>query len=121
MNVYEAAIARIEEAMNTFPDFYVSFSGGKDSSVLVHLVLEVATRLNRLPVKVVFSDLEVIFQETARYVQSIMDRPDVDPYWLALPELDDNATSVYQRYFRFWDKHEQPWARDMPTMPYVIT
>ncbi|MBK1719212.1 DUF3440 domain-containing protein [Thiocystis violacea] len=121
MNVYQAALARIEEAIRTHADFYVSFSGGKDSGVLVHLVIEVATRLDRLPVKVVFSDLEAIFQETARYVRSIMDRPDVEPYWLCLPEIENNATSVYQRYFRYWDPRERPWARDLPDMPYVIT
>lgn len=120
MNVYQAALARIEEAIRGHADFYVSFSGGKDSGVLVHLVLEVATRLERLPVKVVFSDLEAIFQETARYVRSIMDRPDVEPYWLCLPEIENNASSVFQRYFRYWDRREQPWARDLPAMPYVI-
>lgn len=120
MNVYEAALARIREAIETHADFYVSFSGGKDSGVLVNLVLEVAAELGRLPVKVVFSDLEAIFQETARYTRSIMDRPDVEPYWLCLPEIENNATSVYQRYFRYWDTREQPWARDMPDMPYVI-
>lgn len=113
MNVYEAALTRIQEAIETHADFYVSFSGGKDSGVLVNLVLEVAARLDRLPVKVVFSDLEAIFQETARYTRSIMDRPDVEPYWLCLPEIENNATSVYQRYFRYWDTREQPWARDM--------
>lgn len=120
MNVYNAALNRIEEAIRGHDDFYVSFSGGKDSGVLVHLVIEVATRINRLPVKVVFSDLEVIFEETSRYVQSIMDRPDVEPYWLCLPEIENNASSVFQRFFRYWGKQEQPWARDMPTMPYVI-
>lgn len=121
MNVYEAAVQRIEEAIIDHPDFYVSFSGGKDSGVLVHLVLEVATRLNRLPVKVVFADLEVIFKETERYTRSIMDRPDVEPYWLCLPEIENNASSVYQRYFRYWGKDEPCWSRDRPAMPYVIT
>lgn len=120
MNVYEASTKRIEEAILTHDDFYVSFSGGKDSGVLLNLVIEVATRLNRLPVKTVFSDLEIIFEETSRYTQSQMDRSEVEPYWLCLAEIENNASSVYQRYFKYWGKNEQPWARDMPTMPYVI-
>jgi len=120
MNVYQAALQRIEEAIQTHEDFYVSFSGGKDSGLLMHLVLEVATKMNRLPVKAVFSDLEVIFKETERYTKSIMDRPDVEPYWLCLTELENNASSVYQRYYKYWGKNEKPWSRDMPTMPYVI-
>jgi predicted phosphoadenosine phosphosulfate sulfurtransferase len=120
VNVYQAATTRIEEAIQTHDDFYVSFSGGKDSGVLLNLVIEVATRLGRLPVKSVFSDLEIIFEETSRYVMAEMDRPEVDPYWLCLPEIENNASSVYQRYFRYWGKTEQPWARDMPDRPYVI-
>lgn len=120
MNVYQAALHRIEEAITTHADFYVSFSGGKDSGVLLELVIEVARKLDRLPVKAVFSDLEVIFEETSRYTRSQMDRQEVDPYWLCLPELENNASSVYQRYFVFWSEKEQPWSRDMPDMPYVI-
>lgn len=120
MNVYDAALQRIEEAIKTHEDFYVSFSGGKDSGVLVELVIRVARKLGRLPVKVVFSDLEVIFSETERYVKSIMDQDEVEPYWLCLPEIENNATSVYQRYFRYWGKDEPCWSRDMPGMPYVI-
>lgn len=121
MNVYDAALARIEEAILTHADFYVSFSGGKDSGVLAELTIQVARKLNRLPVKIVFSDLEVIFKETERYARTVMDRPEVEPYWLCLPEIENNATSVYQRYFRYWDKRERPWSRDLPPMPYVIT
>jgi len=120
MNVYEAAIKRIEEAITGHDDFYVSFSGGKDSGVLLNLVIEVATRINRLPVKAVFSDLEIIFAETSRYTQSQMGRAEIEPYWLCLTEIENNASSVYQRYFKYWGKDEQPWARDMPDMPYVI-
>jgi predicted phosphoadenosine phosphosulfate sulfurtransferase len=121
VNVLEAAKSRIEEAILGHADFYVSFSGGKDSGVLLELVIEVARDLGRLPVKAVFSDLEIIFEETARYTRSQMDRPEVDGYWLCVPELENNASSVYQRYFRYWGKNEQPWSRDMPDMDYVIT
>lgn len=121
MNVYQAAISRIKEAINHFPDFYVSFSGGKDSGVLVNLVIEAAKELNQLPVKVVFSDLEAIYQETARYAKSIMDMPEVEPYWLCFEEVEDNASSVYERYYRTWDKGKSnKWVRDMPDMNYVI-
>ena len=118
-NVYEEAIKRIEDAILTHEDYYVSFSGGKDSGVLFNLVLEVSKKLNRLPVKVVFSDLEAIFKETERYVKSIMDMPEVEPYWMCLEEIDDNANSVYGRYFILWEKGKK-WVRDLPRMSYVI-
>ena len=121
LNVLESAYQRIEWAINEYPDFYVSFSGGKDSGVLVNLVIDVAKKLNRLPVKVVFSDLEVIFAETERYTKSIMELPEVEPYWLCFDEIENNASSVYERYFRLWDKTQKDkWVRDMPNMDYVI-
>ena len=120
-NVYDAALERIEKAILSFDDFYVSFSGGKDSGILINLVIQVAKKLDRLPVKTVFSDLEVIFKETERYTRHIMELPEVDPYWLCVEELDDNGSSVYQRYFKIWDKtQKENWVRPMPQMPYVI-
>ena len=120
-DVYTEAKKRIKWAIENHPDFYVSFSGGKDSGVLFHLVREVATELDRLPVKVVFSDLEVVFQETINYTKLIMDRPDVDPYWLCLEEIEDNASSVYQRYYKYWGENEKDkWIRPLPDMDYVI-
>jgi predicted phosphoadenosine phosphosulfate sulfurtransferase len=121
INVYDAAKQRIKEQILFFDDFYVSFSGGKDSGVLANLVVEVAKELDRLPVKMVFSDLEVIFQETARYTKAIFDLSEVKPYWLCLEEIEDNASSVYERYYKTWDsKKKEKWVREMPAMSYVI-
>lgn len=122
INVLDAAKKRIADNIDHFDDFYVSFSGGKDSGVLLDLVIEVAKEKNKLPVKVVFSDLEAIYQETERYVKSQMSRPEVEPYWLCLPEIDENASSVFERYYTMWDKtQEENWVRPIPDLPYVIT
>lgn len=121
INVFDAAKQRIKQEILEFPDYYVSCSFGKDSGVLVNLVIDVAKELGRLPVKVVFSDLEVIYQETERYARSIMDLPEVEPYWLCLEEIDDNGSSVFERYFKIWDRSKpEKWVRPMPQMSYVI-
>lgn len=39
-NVYEAFLERIEYIFNEFDNIYLSFSGGKDSGVLVNLVMD---------------------------------------------------------------------------------
>lgn len=120
-NVYEASIERIEFALNHFDDFYVSFSGGKDSGVLINLVIDVAKKLNKLPVKTVFSDLECIYQKTVDYTKHIMELPEVEPYWLCFDEIDQNASSVFERYYRMWDESKkEKWIRPMPKENYVI-
>ncbi|EFO2617389.1 TPA: phosphoadenosine phosphosulfate reductase family protein, partial [Escherichia coli] len=46
-NILRASTARIEWIFETFPSVCLSFSGGKDSTVLFHLVAEVARRRKR--------------------------------------------------------------------------
>lgn len=121
-NVYEKAKERIKWCIENFDDFYVSFSGGKDSGALLNLVVEVATELDRLPVKAVFSDLEVIFEETVQYVLRTFDRKDIQGYWLCLEELDENGSSIFERYFKIWDKaKKEKWIHQPPNRDYVIT
>ena len=121
-NVYEAAKERIKYCIETFDDFYVSFSGGKDSGVLLNLVIEVAKEMDRLPVKAVFSDLEVIFEQTKDFVLRTFDRPEVQGYWLCLEELDENGSSIFERYFKIWDKTKKDkWIHQPPKRDYVIT
>lgn len=121
-NVYEEAKKRIAYCIDNFDDFYVSFSAGKDSGVLLNLVIEVAKEKNRLPVKAVFSDLEIIFDETVKYALYEFDRPEVEGYWLCFEEIDENASSIFERYFKMWDKSQKDkWIHQPPNRDYVIT
>lgn len=120
-NVYDAAVERIDFILDTFPAYYVSCSGGKDSGVLTHLVLERAKLKGKLPVPVMFFDWETCYKGTVEFVKRIMDRPDVEPYWLCLPEAEDNGSSIFERYWKPWDPAKRDkWVRPMPTMSYVI-
>jgi len=120
-DVYEAAIERIDFILDTFPAYYVSFSGGKDSGVLFHLVRERAELKDRLPVPVMFFDWETCYKETIAFVERVMTRPDVEPYWICLPECEDNGSSIYERYWKPWDPAKKDkWVRPMPDYPFVI-
>ncbi len=61
-NVLRAAIARIEWVFETFPSVCLSFSGGKDSTVLFHLVAGVARRKKRR-FSVLFIDWEAQYRK----------------------------------------------------------
>jgi predicted phosphoadenosine phosphosulfate sulfurtransferase len=56
-NVYEASKERISWTFDNFEKIYVSFSGGKDSTVMIHLVMDEAIKRNK-KIGVLFVDLE---------------------------------------------------------------
>lgn len=121
MNVFEAAIERIDWILDNFPAFYVSLSGGKDSGVVLNLVIERARLKNKLPVPVMFFDWETCYKETIAFVERQMLRPEVEPYWICLPECEDNGSSIYERYWKPWDPDKRDkWVRPMPDHPFVI-
>ena len=53
-DVYTSAIERYEYIFTNFDRVCISFSNGKDSGVLLNLAIEVARRLNKLPVNILY-------------------------------------------------------------------
>lgn len=120
-NVYEAALERIEFIFKHFPKVYFSVSFGKDSSVMLHLAIEVAKKLGKLPVNVLFIDLEAQYRLTIQHAYEMMSRPEVNGYWICLPLNLRNSVSVYQSNWVCWDpKEKEKWVRDYPDHPAVI-
>ena len=75
MNVYDAAIARIKLTLDRFDLVYVSFSGGKDSGVLLNLAIECAQETGQINKLAVFHiDYEAQYQATTKYVDETLDR-----------------------------------------------
>lgn len=68
-NVLEAARERIKYSFDNFERLYVSFSGGKDSTVMVHLVMEEAIKRDR-KVGVLLIDLEAQYKATIKHVKA---------------------------------------------------
>ncbi len=62
-NVLEAASERINWTLQNFTRVCVSFSGGKDSTVMLHLAAQRARQLNR-KIDVLFLDWEAQFSCT---------------------------------------------------------
>lgn len=122
-NVYTASKKRMLDIFNTFPKLYVAFSGGKDSTVMLHLALEVAKSENRLPLDVLFVDLEGQYNTTIKHIEEItLDPQEINLHWVCLPLNLRNSVSVFQPHWRCWDPEQsQVWIRPMPQHPQVIS
>lgn len=120
-NVVEATKDRISFIFDQFENIHVSISGGKDSTVLTHLVLEEAKRRGRR-VGIFFLDEEVVYQSTIDMVTYIMEEMapgHVIPLWLQIEFNLTNATSLTETQFVPWEagKHDI-WMR--PKKSYAI-
>ena len=119
MDVLEAARQRIAYVFDNFPRIYVSFSGGKDSSVMLHLVMDEAIKRKR-KVGVLLVDLEGMYKITIEHIQSMYDlyADYIEPYWVCLPIALRNAVSVFEPKWCCWEPGKD-WIRQPP--PTAIT
>ena len=106
-NVWDAAVKRFDWLFEEFPNVVVSFSGGKDSTIIFHMALEAARRANRLPLNVLFVDQEGEWESTIEQIRYVMYHPDVKPYWLQVPLKLFNATSHDQHWLMTWDESQK--------------
>ena len=120
-DVFSAARSRLEEVFDAFERVFVSFSGGKDSGVVVQLALDIAREKGRLPLDVLHIDLEAWYAHTNAFVTRIMSRPDVRPHWICLPIHLRNSVSQIQPHWLCWDPDARDlWVRKLPVHPGVI-
>lgn len=110
-NVFEAALDRIRYLFSEFPSVYANMSGGKDSTVILHLCLMVARETGRLPLRVLFVDQEAEYAETIRYMRSVADMPEVEMHWLQCPLRISNTTSNSDPWLWCWKEGDR-WMRE---------
>jgi len=105
VDVLTAARERIAWTFDTFERVYVSFSGGKDSTVMLHLAMDEAKKRAR-KVGLLFVDLEAQYRLTIEHVAECYDlyRDVVEPHWIALPLIGGLAELFSAREFsEAWD------------------
>jgi len=115
-NVLEAAKERVEYTFDNFKKIYVSFSAGKDSTVMLHLVIDEAKKRG-VKVGVLIVDLEGQYQLTIEHINETIKeyRDYIDLYWVCLPLHLRNAVSVYEPFWMCWDdERKNDWIRELP-------
>ena len=123
-NVYEAFQDRMDFIFSEFENIYVSFSGGKDSGLLLNLVLQyMEQRGIRRKIGLFHQDFEAQYQKTTEFVERTFDRmPDfVEKFWCCLPMGSKTNLSNYELYWYPWDPDKKDiWVRPMPERPEII-
>jgi predicted phosphoadenosine phosphosulfate sulfurtransferase len=115
-NVYEESIDRIAWTFDNFEKVYLSFSGGKDSTVMMHLVMAEAKKRNQ-KIGVLFVDLEGQYKITIEHVHNLYEeyKEWIVPYWVCLPIHLRNAVSVFETHWVCWDENrKEDWIRELP-------
>ncbi|MGG1905402.1 DUF3440 domain-containing protein [Enterobacter ludwigii] len=115
VNVLDAALSRIDWLFDSFENICLSFSGGKDSTVLFHLIGVVARKRCR-KFNVLFIDWEAQYSLTITHIQEMRDLyNDVIErfYWVALPLKTINGVSQYNPEWVSWEKGTE-WVRKPP-------
>jgi len=113
-NVLSASQDRIAFVFDNFKKIYVSFSGGKDSTVMLHLVVEEARKRNQ-KIGVLFIDWECQFDSTIQHIKELFDEYDdiIEPYWIQLEIMTNNSTSMYEPTWKSWDENKiKLWTRN---------
>lgn len=122
VSVLQAARERIRYTFDHFEAVYISFSAGKDSSVMMHLVMEEAIRRNR-KVGVLLIDLEAQYHLTIKHAEEMfrLYAAHIEPYWVCLPIKLRNAVSNYEPVWCAWDpERKEDWVREMPKVKGLI-
>ena len=121
IDVLTAAQQRIAWVFDQFPRVYVSFSGGKDSTVLLHLTTAEARKRGR-KIGLLLVDLEAQYRLTIEHAEHCyaLYSDCVIPFWVSLPIILRNAVSAFEPRWLCWDpERHTDWVRQPP--PLAIT
>ena len=116
LNVYDAAVKRTKWTFDNFEKVYLSFSAGKDSTVMIHIAAQEA-RARGIKLGVLIVDLEGQYKMTIEHAERVFKAYEdcIELFWVCLPIALRNAVSVYEPKWVCWeDSQKKNWIRDMP-------
>jgi len=125
VNVYDASISRIDYIFKNFERIYLSFSGGKDSGVMLNLVVQYMKRNNiKDKIGVMVMDNEANYTYSTDFMLEILDQHKdyLDIYWCCLPITLPCTVSSYATEWQCWGNEDRSlWIQDRPDRDYVVT
>ena len=123
-NVYEASIERVEYIFENFEKIYVSFSGGKDSGVMLNLVVDYMREHNiTKKVGLMIMDNEANYDLSLQFMHKIIraNLDLLDVYWCCLPITLPCTVSSFATEWQCWGvEDEHLWIKPMPKDDYIV-
>lgn len=118
IDVLTAAKERISWTFDEFEKIYISFSAGKDSTVMLHLVMDEARKRGR-KIGCLLIDWECQIGLTIDFAKRMYEEyaDCIVPYWVALPMKTWNACSQFEPEWTAWDNTKKDlWVRQPDPM-----
>lgn len=118
ISVLEAARSRVERTFDDFERIYISFSGGKDSTVMTHLVLDEAKKRG-VKVGLLIIDLEAQYKATIEHIEEMIEMYEdvIELHWFCGELLLRNAVSDFEPKWVCWDEDKKDvWVRPKPKL-----
>ena len=124
LDVYAASIDRLEFIFKNFDRIYLSFSGGKDSGVMLNLVIDYMKEHGiKEKIGVMIMDNEANYNLSLDFMHKILkDNIEyLDVYWCCLPITLPCTVSAYDTNYITWGvSDKERWIRPMPQEDYVV-
>ena len=123
-NVYDATQERLDFIFANFPKIYLSFSGGKDSGVMLNLVIDYMRKHGiKKKIGIQILDNEANYEYSLTFMHSILQKnlDILEVYWCCLPITLPCTVSSYAIDWQCWgERDRERWIRPMPPQEYVV-
>ncbi len=117
-NVFIATKKRIKYIFDNFDNICISFSGGKDSGVMLNLTIDYIKENNiKKRISIYHLDYEAQYDQTTDYVRDTLEslKEYAYIYHICMPVKSQCAVSMSHKFWRPWDlEKKELWVRELP-------
>lgn len=115
IDVVTAAKQRIRHILDNYEYINLGFSGGKDSTALLYLLVDVLKEDNRPKVDVTYVDHEIEGENIVEILEYVSTIPEINFIWIVVPfKLRNAASSKYFHWYPWNPMEKHLWVRDVP-------